>query len=478
MAIIIGITNKGLVAAAAAAGAAALVIQRLWRRRKDVTGRHEARVMVVLGAQWGDEGKGKLVDVLAGRADLVCRFNGGANAGHTLEVDGKKYAFHLLPCGMLRDTCVNVIGNGVVVHVPTLFEELKQLGDDSSLEKLVISSRAHVLLDGHRVIDGMLEAEKAGKGGALGTTKRGIGPCYASKANRNGLRFCDLVGDDAGLVAKLAAMRAFQALHYAGAAPPTVAEDDAELVALRGFRDRLKARGSVRDTVTFMADAYDDGKIVLAEGANAALLDPDFGTYPFVTSSTTTVGGVCTGLGIPPSKVDCVLGVVKAYTTRVGAGPFPSELDCEAEGSPGHHLQNVGHEYGTTTGRKRRCGWLDVPLLRYSHALNGYDSLNLTKLDVLTGLPTLKLGVDYYVDGAKLPRGYMPPGLDELAKVELEYLVFPGWTEDISGCATFSDLPANAQAYVRAIEAHAGVPISWVGVGPGRDDMFIMPGVH
>ncbi|KAH8045797.1 adenylosuccinate synthase [Aureococcus anophagefferens] len=392
MAIIIGITNKGLVAAAAAAAAAALVIQRLWRRRKDVTGRHDARVMVVLGAQWGDEGKGKLVDVLAGRADLVCRFNGGANAGHTLEVDGKKYAFHLLPCGMLRDTCVNVIGNGVVVHVPTLFEELKQLGDDSSLEKLVISSRAHVLLDGHRVIDGMLEAEKAGKGGALGTTKRGIGPCYASKANRNGLRFCDLVGDDAGLVAKLAAMRAFQALHYAGAAPPTVADDDAELVALRGFRD-----GSL---------------------------------------------------------------------TRV------------LEGSPGHHLQNVGHEYGTTTGRKRRCGWLDVPLLRYSHALNGYDSLNLTKLDVLTGLETLKLGVDYVVDGATLPRGYMPPGLDELAKVELDYLEFPGWTEDISGCASFADLPPNALAYVRAIEAHVGVPISWVGVGPGRDDMFIMPGVH
>ena len=478
MGVLIGITNRGLAVGGAALVAAAVVVQRLWRKKKDVTGRYEAKVMVVLGAQWGDEGKGKLVDVLAGRADVVARFNGGANAGHTLEVGGKKYAFHLLPCGMLRTTCVNVIGNGVVVHMPTLFEELKQLGDDSALERLVISSRAHVLVDGHRVIDGMLEAEKDGKGGggSLGTTKRGIGPCYASKANRNGLRFCDLVGEDAGLVAKLGALRAFQGLHYPGASQPTVRDDDPELVALRGFRDRLKARGSVRDTVTFLADAHAAGKVVLAEGANAALLDLDFGTYPFVTSSCTTAGGVCTGLGLPPNKVDCVLGVVKAYTTRVGAGPFPTELPLD--GGPGKHFSDVGHEYGTTTGRKRRCGWLDVPLLRYSHAINGYDSLNLTKLDVLTGLPTLLIGVDYVVDGAVLPKGYMPPSLDELAKVDVRYLELPGWTEDISSCKQFADLPENARNYVRAIEAHLDCPISWVGVGPGRDDMFVMPGVH
>jgi len=474
MGVLIGVTNRGLGVACGLA-AAALVIQRIFRERRDVTGRHTAQCITILGAQWGDEGKGKLVDLLAGRADVVARFNGGANAGHTLVVDGKKYAFHLLPCGMLRGDTVNVIGNGAVVHVPTLFDELAQLGaDGDSLPKLVISSRAHVLLDSHKAIDGMLEAEKGGQ--SLGTTKRGIGPAYASKANRNGLRFCDLMGDDANLVAKLRALREFQALHYPGASPATLREGDAELNQLRLFRARLAKFGVVKDTVTYVKAALDAGKTVLAEGANAAMLDLDFGTYPFVTSSATTAGGVCTGLGVPPSRVDCVIGVVKAYATRVGAGPFPTELDCDV--GAGNHLQEVGHERGTTTGRKRRCGWIDAPLLRYSHALNGYDSLNLTKLDVLTGLETIRVGVEYTVRGKTLPPAYMPPDLDELGDVEVVYEDFPGWTEDISKCASFEDLPANARTYVRALEAAVGCPISYVGVGPGRDDMFVMPGVH
>mmetsp|Transcript_4734 Transcript_4734/g.14047 ORF Transcript_4734/g.14047 Transcript_4734/m.14047 type:complete len:484 (+) Transcript_4734:105-1556(+) len=476
----VGITLLAAVCLAAARAALNAWVCR--PRKKDVTGRHDAKVVVVLGAQWGDEGKGKLVDVLAGRANIVARFNGGANAGHTLEVGGRKYAFHLLPCGMLRDSCENVIGNGVVVHLPTLFKELKQLdgGNDTSLARLRISSRAHVLLDAHRAIDGLLEAEKAGAagGGAIGTTKRGIGPCYASKMNRNGLRFCDLVGPDSTLVARVTALRQFQAAHYSDVVPgAAVADDDAELVALRSYRDRLLRAGAVADTVTGIRARLGAGAVVLAEGANAALLDVDFGTYPYVTSSPTTAGGVCTGLGLPPSALDCVIGVVKAYTTRVGAGPFPTELEIDNTG-PGKHFSDAGHEYGTTTGRRRRCGWLDIPLLRYSHMLNGYDSLNLTKLDVLTGLSTLKIGIEYVVDGQTLPHGYMPPGLDELAAVDVKYIELPGWTEDLTHCTSFSDLPANARRYIREIEARVGCPISWVGVGPGRDDIFVMPDVH
>jgi len=471
--------NTTVIAAAAAGLAVGLVVQKLLRKKKDVTGRHDARVIVVLGAQWGDEGKGKLVDVLAGRADVVARFNGGANAGHSLVVDGKTYAFHLLPCGMLRAECENVIGNGVVVHLPTLFEELRQLdnGTDASLDRLVVSSRAHVLLDAHRVIDGMIEDEKKGRStGSLGTTKRGIGPAYASKMNRNGLRFCDLVGPDAVLVERLTELRIFQHAHYTGCVPPALANDDEELQKLRQFRDRLQKKNVVRDTVTLMRDRIAEHKTVLAEGANAALLDADFGTYPYVTSSSTTAGGVCTGLGIPPSQVECVVGVVKAYTTRVGAGPFPTELPLDV--GEGRHFSSVGHEYGTTTGRKRRCGWLDLPLLRYSHAINGYDSINLTKLDVLTGIDILKIGTEYVIDGKVLPHGYMPASLDELGRVEVRYLELPGWTEDLSLIRAFSDLPANAKAYIRAIDAGLGCRISWVGVGPGREDMFVMPGVH
>lgn len=446
-------------------------VRRRRLKRKDKTGR-EAQVCLVLGSQWGDEGKGKLVDVLAASVDVVARFNGGANAGHTLEVDGKKFAFHLLPCGMLHK-CKNVIGNGVVAHLPTLFKELKDLNDPDALKRLVISTRAHLVLDAHRRIDGMLEEEKNKSGsGALGTTKRGIGPCYASKANRNGLRVCDLLDDD-DLKAKLGALRAFQDKHYHGAAPESVADDDEEMLELKKFRDRLVSAGCIQDTVTLTSNAIASGQKILAEGANAALLDPDFGTYPYVTSSSTTAGAICTGLGIPPKSVDCVVGVVKAYTTRVGEGPFPTELDLET--GEGAHLSDVGREYGTTTGRKRRCGWLDASLLRYSNAINGYDSVCLTKLDVLTGLAKIRIGVDYVIDGVVQPKVYMPASLIELGKVEVKYVELEGWNEDITKCTKFEDLPKQARTYLRAIEHYAQVSISWVGVGPGRRDIFVMP---
>eukprot|EP00633_Aureoumbra_lagunensis_P008390 CAMPEP_0197314778 /NCGR_PEP_ID=MMETSP0891-20130614/35170_1 /TAXON_ID=44058 ORGANISM="Aureoumbra lagunensis, Strain CCMP1510" /NCGR_SAMPLE_ID=MMETSP0891 /ASSEMBLY_ACC=CAM_ASM_000534 /LENGTH=513 /DNA_ID=CAMNT_0042803389 /DNA_START=107 /DNA_END=1648 /DNA_ORIENTATION=+ len=508
-------------------------------RKKKVSGRG-AKVCVVLGAQWGDEGKGKLVDVLAGDVDIVARYNGGANAGHTLEVDGKKYAFHLLPCGMLHKDCLNVIGNGVVAHLPTLFEEIEQLidADDTSINKneklakilkqLVISDRAHVLLDSHRAIDGLLEMEKQSdiknSKGAIGTTKRGIGPCYASKANRNGIRFCDLM--DGTIVEKLRAIRNFQQKHYPGVSAPLSENidgeeppikksssqkqtniDDKELAQLRIFRDHLRAHGCVKDTVTLIHEALDKGKKLLAEGANAALLDPDFGTYPYVTSSATTIGGVCTGLSVPPHSIECIVGVVKAYTTRVGAGPFPTELDLDSDS--GNHLSSIGHEYGTTTGRKRRCGWLDCALLRYSQAINGYDSVCLTKLDVLTGITKIKLGINYVLrqppptsplgssttiptipattawaaaqqfdqDGGKLPPIFMPASLIDLAAVDVEYLELDGWNEDITSCTSFYDLPKAAQKYIRAIEHYGNLTISWVGTGPGRENIFMMPNI-
>ena len=424
-------------------------------------------------------GKGKLVDVLAAGVDIVARFNGGANAGHTLEVDGTKYAFHLLPCGMLHPRCMNVIGNGVVAHLPTLFQELKQLDSDDALSRLVISDRAHVVLDSHQSIDGMLEVEKEQekKGGELGTTKRGIGPCYASKMNRNGVRFCDL--KDGSFFQKLGAMRNFQSKHYPGASS-LLAKDDAEWIALEAFAKKLLAKNVVKDTVVLIDAALKNGKKILAEGANAALLDPDFGTYPYVTSSTTTAGGVCTGLGVPPPKVDCIIGVVKAYTTRVGAGPFPTELSL-SEG-PGKHLSDVGCEYGTTTGRKRRCGWLDCALLRYSHAINGYTSVCLTKLDVLTGIDKLKVAIRYSnTNGSDTAYDaesvYFPASLNDLANVHVDYVELDGWHDDITNCTSFDALPLPAQRYIRAIEHYAGVTISWVGVGPGRRDIFTMPGV-
>jgi len=433
----------------------------------------DARVTAVLGGQWGDEGKGKLADVLAKNYDIVGRFNGGANAGHTVVAEGRKFAFHLLPCGLIYPHTTNILGNGVVVHVPALFEEAAPL-DDVGIEwrnRLLLSDRAHLLFDFHQIVDGILEERRGGE--AIGTTKKGIGPCYASKMGRNGLRVGMLRHFDSfskNLRETIELHQKMYDFEY---------DIDAEIDRYKKYAEDLDHM--IVDGVHFMNEAYNDGKKIITEGANAVMLDMDYGTYPFVTSSTTTVGGICTGLGLSPDKIDCAIGVVKAYTTRVGWGPFPTELTDDLcggmipRGAPGteigHHMQNVGAEYGVTTGRKRRCGWLDMVVVQYAHQLNGYASINITKLDVLDELDEVKIGVAYKINGEQLPLGVMPSTLEDLEKVEVVYETYPGWKTDISAARTFEELPREAQVYVNRIEQLAGCPVSWVGVGVGREDM-------
>uniref|UniRef100_A0A8C8IFE4 Adenylosuccinate synthetase n=1 Tax=Oncorhynchus tshawytscha TaxID=74940 RepID=A0A8C8IFE4_ONCTS len=411
------------------------------------------RVTVVLGAQWGDEGKGKVVDLLAQDADIVCRCQGGNNAGHTVVVDSVEYDFHLLPSGIINPKVTAFIGNGVVIHLPGLFEEAeKNMRKGKSLvgwdKRLIISDRAHIVFDFHQAVDGVQEQqrqEQAGKN--LGTTKKGIGPVYSAKAARSGLRICDLMSDFTQFSESV-----FLGLRVCG-------------VLVQDYVEKLKHM--VKDGVFYMYEAlHGPPKKILVEGANAALLDIDFGTYPFVTSSNCTVGGVCTGLGMPPQNVGEVYGVVKAYTTRVGIGAFPSEQFNDV----GELLQTRGKEVGVTTGRKRRCGWLDLVLIKYAHMINGFTALALTKLDILDVLPEIKVGVSYSVDGENIPN--FPANQEVLQSVEVQYATLPGWNSDTSAIRTFDELPENAQKYVRYIEEHLGVPVKWIGVGKSRESMI------
>ncbi|TPX53872.1 adenylosuccinate synthase [Powellomyces hirtus] len=421
------------------------------------------KVTVVLGAQWGDEGKGKLVDILSQEIDVCCRCQGGNNAGHTIVVNNVKYDFHLLPSGIINDKCVGVIGNGVVVHVPSFFEELANLekkGLDAT-GRLFISERAHLVFDYHQIVDGLKEVE-LGRG-SIGTTKKGIGPTYSSKASRSGIRVHDLFHFEQFEV-KFRTVVANRKKRYGEF------EYDVEKELARYKELATKLMPYVRNTIQYVHNSIKENKRVLVEGANALMLDLDFGTYPFVTSSNTTIGGVCTGLGIPPSKVGKVLGVVKAYTTRVGGGPFPTEQLNEI----GEHLQSVGFEVGTTTGRKRRCGWLDMVVMRYSHVINDYTSINLTKLDVLDQLKEIKIGVNYIYEGKKLDS--FPADLTVLEKCTVEYETLPGWQQDISKCRTYEELPENARKYIERVEQLLdGVKVEWIGVGPSRDAMIHRP---
>ncbi|OPJ72662.1 adenylosuccinate synthetase isozyme 2 [Patagioenas fasciata] len=425
------------------------------------------KVTVVLGAQWGDEGKGKVVDLLAQDADIVCRCQGGNNAGHTVVVDSVEYDFHLLPSGIINPKVTAFIGNGVVIHLPGLFEEAeKNLKKGKGLEgwekRLIISDRAHIVFDFHQAADGIQEQqrqEQAGKN--LGTTKKGIGPVYSSKASRSGLRMCDLVSDFDDFSERFKVL----ANQYKAIYPTLEIDIEGELEKLKGYMEKIKPM--VRDGVYFMYEAlHGPPKKILVEGANAALLDIDFGTYPFVTSSNCTVGGVCTGLGMPPQNVGEVYGVVKAYTTRVGIGAFPTEQNNEI----GELLQMRGKEFGVTTGRKRRCGWLDLVLLRYAYMINGFTALALTKLDILDVFPEIKVGVAYKLDGEIIP--HFPANQEVLNKVEVQYETLPGWDTDISNARTFDELPVNAQNYVRFIEMELGVPVKWIGVGKSRESMI------
>eukprot|EP00744_Colponema_vietnamica_P000654 GILI01001149.1.p2 GENE.GILI01001149.1~~GILI01001149.1.p2 ORF type:complete len:459 (+),score=163.85 GILI01001149.1:42-1379(+) len=423
-----------------------------------------SRVCAVLGSQWGDEGKGKLVDILAQQYDICARFNGGANAGHTLVVDGKKYAFHLLPCGMLYPNVKNLIGNGVVLHVPTMFKELEQLEKQGMdwRQRLLISDRAHLLFDVHMKVDGMAEASNSkGTGTFLGTTKKGIGPCYSTKSLRTGLRVGDLLNFERVKTQLPRIVAQFQKqfeFEY---------DVNAEIEKYREYAETL--RPMIVDGVQYINSSLKSGKRILAEGANAALLDIDFGTYPYVTSSNTTAAGVISGLGLAPSKLDTIVGVVKAYTTRVGEGPFPTELLDEI----GENLRRKGGEFGTTTGRPRRCGWLDIAVVRYAHTLNNFSSINITKLDVLSDLPEIKIAVGYSMNGVPLPEGSFPSSLEQLGKVQVQYETLKGWQCDISKVTKYADLPVEAKKYIERIEVLAGCPVSWIGVGPGREAMVL-----
>eukprot|EP00727_Mastigamoeba_balamuthi_P004198 m51a1_g13776 adenylosuccinate synthetase, putative (436) ;mRNA; r:286936-288966 len=424
-------------------------------------------VCVIVGAQWGDEGKGKIVDALSKEFDLCCRFNGGSNAGHTLWVEGKKYAFHLLPSGLLHPTVTGIIGNGVVVHIPTLLAEMADVEKNGVKvsDRLKISDRAHIVMDVHMAVDGLQEGARA-QGSKIGTTRKGIGPTYADKASRVGLRMCDLLKFDTHFVPRYRQLAAA----YVSRFPGLVVDVEAEIERYRGIAARVAPM--IIDTVEYINRAIIAGKKVMAEGANAAMLDIDFGTYPYVTSSHASTGGVPCGLGVAPTKLGNIIGVVKSYTTRVGEGPFPTELSI-VDHPVGKHLQTVGHEVGTTTGRPRRCGWLDLVLLRYTAWINGYTVVNLTKLDVLTGINPLRVGVAYKLNGELLTG--MPACADDLGALEVVYEEMEGWSEDISQCRKFKELPAAAQAYVHKISEFLGCPVRWIGVGVGREDTIEDP---
>ena len=421
---------------------------------------------VVLGSQWGDEGKGKLVDLLCDDIDVCARCQGGNNAGHTIVVGKVKYDFHMLPSGLVNPKCQNLVGSGVVIHVPSFFAELENLeakGLDCR-DRLFVSSRAHLVFDFHQRTDKLKEAELSTNKKSIGTTGKGIGPTYSTNASRSGIRVHHLVNPDPEAWEEFktrylrlveSRQKRYGEFEY---------DPKEELARFEKYRETL--RPFVVDSVNFMHEAIAANKKILVEGANALMLDIDFGTYPYVTSSSTGIGGVLTGLGIPPRTIRNVYGVVKAYTTRVGEGPFPTEQLNKV----GETLQDVGAEYGVTTGRKRRCGWLDLVVLKYSNLINGYTSLNITKLDVLDKFKEIEVGVAYKLNGKELPS--FPEDLIDLAKVEVVYKKFPGWEQDITGIKKYEDLPENAKNYLKFIEDYLQVPIQWVGTGPARDSML------
>ena len=414
---------------------------------------------MLLGAQWGDEGKGKATDLLGSSVDYVVKYNGGNNAGHTIVIGDEKYALHLLPSGILSPGVVPVIGNGVVIDLQVLFSELDALdarGVDTS--RLLVSASAHLIGPHHRTIDKV--AERFLGSAKLGTTGRGIGPAYADKMSRVGVRVQDLFDE------KILRQKVEGALELKNHLLVKVYNRRAITVdeAVEEFLEHAeRLRPMVADTTLVLGKALDEGRTVLLEGGQATLLDVDHGTYPFVTSSNPTAGGACTGSGIPPTRIDRVIAVVKAYATRVGSGPFPTEL----HDADGERLRKDGAEFGTTTGRPRRCGWYDAVVARYAARVNGVTDFVLTKLDVLTGWERIPVCVGYDVDGERVDE--MPMTQTGFHHAKPVYEFFDGWDEDISSARSLADLPKTAQAYVTALEEMSGAPMSAIGVGPGRD---------
>ena len=417
--------------------------------------------IVLVGAQWGDEGKGKATDLLGSDVDYVVKFNGGNNAGHTIVIEGEKYALHLLPSGILTPTCTPVIGNGVVIDLAVLFEEIDGLearGVDTS--RLLVSANAHIIAPYNRVLDKVTERFLGSR--KIGTTGRGIGPTYADKMSRTGIRVQDLF-DEKILRQKVEAALEFKNQVLAKIYNRRAIEVDEVVEELLGYAARL--RPMVADTSLVLEQALNEGKTVLMEAGQATLLDVDHGTYPFVTSSNATSGGACTGSGIPPTRVDRVIAILKAYSTRVGEGPFPTELHDDL----GEFLRKTGAEYGTTTGRPRRCGWVDTVVGRYATRINGVTDFVITKLDVMTGLEKVPVCVAYDVDGVR--HDEMPVNQTDFHHAVPVYEELDGWWEDISSCRTFDDLPVNAQRYVLRVEELIGARVSAIGVGPGRDQI-------
>ncbi len=413
--------------------------------------------VVVVGAQWGDEGKGKVVDLYAPYAELIVRYAGGANAGHTLVVNGEKLILHLIPSGILHEQTQCVVGQGTVIDPAVFLKEIQALSQRGVATdgRLLVSQRAHVVLPHHKLIDALRE-KKSNE--AIGTTKRGIGPCYEDKVARRGVRMGDLLQSEMlrrKLDANLECWR--PVAEDLGGSLPSAEEIAAEYAALGEA-----LRGYIGDAAAIVRKSIGAGEKILLEGAQGTMLDIDNGTYPFVTSSNAVAGGACAGAGIGPTQIRRAVGIAKAYTTRVGGGPFPTELEDET----GQLLRDAGAEYGSTTGRPRRCGWLDLVALRHAVAVNGLGELAITKLDVLTAVDAIQLCVAYELDGERLDY----PPYERIEAVEPVYETLEGWDEDLSGCRTRADLPAAAQAYLARIEHEVGCPIGVVSVGPDREE--------
>lgn len=415
--------------------------------------------VVVVGTQWGDEGKGKITDFLAEKADVVARYQGGNNAGHTILIQNKKYKLTMIPSGIFNENKVCVIGNGMVINPAALVEELQYIRDNGfSTENLRISDRAHVIMPYHLVLDALEEDRKADN--KIGTTRKGIGPCYMDKAARNGIRIADLMdAEEFTLKTRRLVEEKNQVIEqmYGGD------KLDAEQIIAEYLKLAEELRPLVTDTSVVLNDAIDAGQKVLFEGAQGVMLDIDQGTYPFVTSSNPSAGGVCIGSGVGPSKIQQVIGVAKAYTTRVGDGPFPTELHDDL----GQWIRDKGHEYGTVTGRPRRVGWFDSVVVRHARRVSGITGLSLNSLDVLSGLETVKICTAYNYRGQIIE--HYPANLKMLAECEAVYEELPGWSEDITGAKTLEDLPENTRRYVQRVSELTGIPIAIFSVGRNRE---------
>ncbi|MCX6155179.1 MAG: adenylosuccinate synthase [Candidatus Kapabacteria bacterium] len=421
-------------------------------------------VTIVLGSQWGDEGKGKIVDMLSVDADIVARYQGGANAGHTIVIDGKQYILHLIPSGILNSKAICVIGNGVVIDPVALLDEIAMLESFgiNVKNRLYISHKAHLIMPYHKLLDSASEKSKSNS--AIGTTGRGIGPAYIDKARRIGIRIVDLLDRQTFLEKLTLNLKEkndiFKKIYGYD-------ELDSQSIITSYLDFDKKIDPYITDTTLFLYNAIKDGKKIIAEGAQGALLDVDHGTYPFVTSSNPTSGGACTGLGISPISIKKIIGVTKAYCTRVGNGPFPTELND----STGEEMRRIGAEYGATTGRPRRCGWLDLVALKYSIMINGLTDIALTKSDVLNTFGEIKVCTDYIVDGKPLKT--FPSDIPTLSNVEPKYTSFEGWQQSLEGIKIFDDLPQKAKEYFSFIESYTDTPISFISLSPDRNDTII-----